>query len=546
MLTPEQLKCIRHGLNLSQEAFANALLIRPVLVRQWENGRKPIGGQFVGLIERHFGESVETLLESGEQQPNTLIVNNDILDKSESVHKDLVGQKKVLLVFPEPSSRNNYINSLPPLGILSIAGYLRDKGIVVDVVDCQIEKNRDWLKRVDDYDIIGFSINTAIVETAMYYIDQIKSCGCRAEIILGGPHALAAPEVFINHPHIDAVFVGEGERSLYEYLTAPNPRTVPGIYLKDSSNERGFCFTGARPWDQSLDELGFPALDLVDVSKYRYYPKATLPISSIMTSRGCPQQCIFCFHNMGTKFRVRSAKQVVDEIDWQVNDLGVKELSIYDDNFSLDRQRAMDIAQGIIDRGIKVRIQFTNGLEACRLDRELIFKLKEAGTWFMGVAPETGDQESLKKIKKGFQLQKAKEVVGWCNEAGIKTYAFFIVGFPWETEEHIQNTLAFSKELDTHMVQFSRLLAFPKTEVYEQLLETGMKAFDPMKDRAIFTGEIGHKVSDLSQEKLELYLKKAYRGFYLRPKKMIGLFQMMSPRDVYELARYALVTGNVF
>ncbi|MCH7504409.1 cobalamin-dependent protein, partial [PVC group bacterium] len=245
MISRLNIKRVRQNLGLSQEGFANALLIRPVLVRQWEAGRETASPHFINLIEQHFQKSIQDLINNSPAPTNdgnvaqlAAIDEKSIVKNPSQLPKPWA--KKVLLIFPQPSNKNNYINTLPPLGILTIAGYLRRQGIDVDVIDGQIMQDHSWLQQLDSYDVIGFSINTANVETAMKHLDIIKSNGCRALIAFGGPHALAAPEVFIQHPHIDAVFVGEGERSFYEFLTSTDPKSVLGLYIKDSQNPLGY------------------------------------------------------------------------------------------------------------------------------------------------------------------------------------------------------------------------------------------------------------------------------------------------------------------
>ena len=219
---------------------------------------------------------------------------------------------KVLLIFHSSGDQKASIEVLPPLGILSIAAYLENRNIKTDVIDFTIEP--DMRIDVESYDIIGFSINISNYKSSLAEIERIRKSDKNVHIIVGGPLCISSPEIFLND-NINAVFACEGEEALFEYITTEHKEEVKGIYLKSLKN---YVFTGERKYINDLDSLPFPALNKVDLSKYNNYPKRKLPISSIMTSRGCPYKCIFCSHTSGKKWRSRSPENVVEEIKWQV------------------------------------------------------------------------------------------------------------------------------------------------------------------------------------------------------------------------------------
>jgi radical SAM superfamily enzyme YgiQ (UPF0313 family) len=303
---------------------------------------------------------------------------------------------RVLLIFESPGKFSYSISALPPQGILSIAAYLEEHGIKTDVVDYCVPQKEHF--NFEEYDLIGFSANISNREKTLKHIASIRGTLPSVQIVVGGPLAMSNPEVFMDNEAVDAVFICEGEEALFEYITSDDRTIVKGIYLK--SND-GYIHTGDRPWIASLDHLPYPALDKVDISQYRSVPSKKSPITSVMTSRGCPFKCIYCSNSMGAQWRPRSAENVVDEIRWYVEDLGVSEICVYDDNFSLDKSRVGRICDLIVDQDITVKIQFTNGLRADSLDEETLKKLKDAGTWLIGLAPETGNPEIMKKIRKG-------------------------------------------------------------------------------------------------------------------------------------------------
>jgi len=293
-----------------------------------------------------------------------------------------------------------------------------------------------------------------------------------------------------------------------------------------------------------LDELPFPALDKVPIEKYNVPIKQSKPISNIITSRGCPMECTFCFHT--SIWRPRSAENVVDEIEWQVKKLGVKEIAVNDDNFTLDQKRAEKICDIIIERRIKVKLQSMNGIRADRVDEKLLRKMRKAGFWMVAVAPESGSEDTLEQVKKNLDLEQVVQVVKWCKELRLATYSFFMIGFPWENREDILKTIGFSRKLDTDFVQFSRVFPIEGTEFYGKIKKNNILPEQPVIDDGFFFGSTKHDaLTKISNEEVSNLIKKAYRNSYLRPKKMLRILRLLQIQDIYKLARYALITDSM-
>jgi radical SAM superfamily enzyme YgiQ (UPF0313 family) len=450
--------------------------------------------------------------------------------------------QSVLLVFCWGGDKRLSINTLPPLGILGIAAYLEERGIPVDVLDFSIDPQAKI--KPEDYDVIGFSINISNKQASMKAIANINKRFPNKAIIVGGPLCMSNPELFMPTNDVDAIFVCEGEEALYEYLTAEYKGSVKGIYLKNGAE---YTFTGRRNWIKDLDSLPFPAFSKVDIRKYNGVPKKERPISSMLTSRGCPYSCIFCSHSMGRKWRPRSPENVVKEIEWQVSELGVKEICIYDDNFSLDKNRAETICDLLIENKVPVTLQFTNGLRADNLNSSILKKLKHAGTWLVGLAPETGNPKVMQKIKKGFNHSQVLDVRRECKRHGIKTFGFFMIGFPFETRSEIEDTIQFAKELDCEIVEFNKVVPYSKTELFEMIVEGGGLLDNPLSEAQSYHegGVTTHKVGDLSSDEVKDLIRKAYREYYLRPRKIFDLLQTFSVQDLWDLSTYAIRTRNI-
>ncbi len=446
--------------------------------------------------------------------------------------------ERVLIIFPTPVRKQTMLNCLPPLGILSVAAFLESKGIPTDVVDCHVTS---YMPDFGKYSTICFSTNIANVQNTADYIRIVRESGGRQKILIGGPQNIRRGEYWITEHGADAVFIGEAEHSMYEYLASEDATLVKGIILKKDGKA---IYTGDRPLFMGLDELPFPALDKVPIRKYNTPIKKAFPVSSIATSRGCPAKCTFCYAREGV-WRQRSAKNVVDEIDWQVNKLGVRELWIADDNFTLNRQRAWDICEEILRRGIKVSMQCKNGIRVDKVDRELLAKMKEAGMWLVAVAPETGSQESLDRMRKGFTLETVRQAVKWCKEIGMKTFALYIFGLPWETKEDMEKTIEFSKELDTDFVQYSRFTPMDGTPLYEEVKAQGMLLENEFQDMGIHSGTVNYMPKLVSREEMSRLYKQAFRSYYLRPGKMWNILRTLTPRDIYYNVKYTLASGSM-
>lgn len=441
--------------------------------------------------------------------------------------------KKVLLIYQAPTLKKYYLNFAPPLGILSISSYLSSKGIENKVVDCCIENLGG--SDIKNYDILGFSVNKSNVTNSLHCAARIKKEFPQKKIVFGGPQCTEDPGYFIEKEFIDIAIIGEGEETFYEYLTKEELKEVKGLYFKDKKGQ--IVFTGNREYMDNLDALPFPALDKIDIRRYGYIPKRALPTSSIVTSRGCPYNCTFCFHSLGYKWRPRSAENVVDEIEWQVKTLKVKEICILDDNFSLDRMRMEKICDLIIKRRIKVLFQLATGIRVDAVDKELLLKLKEAGIYLVSIAPESGNIETRKRIKKNFDSNKMRELVTCCKELGLRTFAFFIIGFPWEDRKEIEKTIKFAIELDTDFVKFTRFVLTPSIPIWHEIYGSDTKDnVDSGIEQSYFYG------GSIFVQKI---MRTAYRRFYLRPQKILRLLKITRLDDLLSLTKYAFNTRNM-
>jgi radical SAM superfamily enzyme YgiQ (UPF0313 family) len=415
--------------------------------------------------------------------------------------------KRVLLISPYSPP----ITSVPlPIGLLYIASYLRTRNVDVDMVDLNVEKQKNLLERLHDQkpEFVGIYSNISNIGEAKEIAKTVKEENDNVKVVFGGPHPSSSPESYINE-YSDAVIVGEGEVSFYEYLKGK----ITGKIIR------------TRRHVEDLNKLPFPALDMLDLRKYRAIFYKRKPVSSIITSRGCPYNCIFCDHSVsGYKWRARSPENVVDEINWQINEIGAKELRFYDDNFTLDMRRAESICDLIIKRDLQISWQLPNGIRVDRISKKLLEKMKRAGCWYIGLAPEVGTQKNLNKINKGFDLKKIIKVNEWSKELGYVTGAYFTMGYPFEMEDDLKDTIRFSLEMDPDMIDCAKVIPFKGTPLHEAY-----------GDNAATNWNTNYwKKGD--SKLVNRYQTKMLINFYLRPQKILSIMRRIGSKQFIDLS----------
>lgn len=282
-------------------------------------------------------------------------------------------------------------------------------------------------------------------------------------VMLGGNHASAiGDKVLLEHPEFDFCVQGEGEEvvpDLLEALDQGRPlASVAGLVWRDKDGE--VRRNARRPFIQELDDLPFPAYDLVDMETYlhpeRFAGKhlmgprpSSMPRSvSMVTTRGCPFSCTFCAAHiqMGKKMRIHSVKNVVDHMEMLVKRWDVRHFHMEDDNFTFDQRRVMDLIDEIQRRIPQVTWDTPNGVRADMMSRALVFRMKEGGCTLLAVGVESGSQRVVQKvIRKSLDLDDVERIASAARDAGLPLTAFYLGGFPGETRADIQQTLRYAE-----------------------------------------------------------------------------------------------------
>ena len=378
---------------------------------------------------------------------------------------------KVLFVIPPGRSLFGDRESspcYPHLGIAYLTAVLKKQNINVKISDCSfLGDNQEIINLAKELkpDLIGVT-GFSYAYQFFYDICELIKKNLPTPLIIGGPHvSVLRKNVLMENP-ADFAIKGEGEITLLEFLEKlrrgeKDFGSVLGLIWR--KNEE-IIENEDRPWIENLDILPFPDFEAFNFKKYRYYDFKTLPI---ITSRGCPYNCIFCGVKvcMGRNFRARSAQNVFEEINYW-NEKGFNNFEINDDCFSLDLKRAEDICELIINSKLKITFQLNNGIRVDRVTLPLLSKMKKAGCTFIAFGCESGNEQVLKNIKKNVTLEQTRQAVNWANQVEIKNSVNFIFGHPGETYKSAEDTLKFAKFLPTNFVNMYNLIPYPGTELY--------------------------------------------------------------------------------
>ena len=442
---------------------------------------------------------------------------------------------KIVLINPYPKGSKglNEATIYPPIGLAYLASYLRREGFHdIEIIDANIRRieNKqllEHLKRANP-DVIGVHVNVVLGGCGVELCRMIKK-QLSARVFIGGPLASSNPVEMLKLSGAEAAVIGEGEMRFAEICKGADLASLPGIAFWRGEE---IVVTPHAPLITNLDDLPFPAYDLLPPFSLYKGRSRKKPVGVILTSRGCPYQCTYCNDSVfGKKFRVRSPKNVLRELDLLVNDFGIRQLDVLDDNFTLDMPRAEAILDGIAARKHKLLINLQNGIRTEMLDARIIHKMKLTGVFKVGIGVESGDERILDSIKKRLSLAKIKEAIRMFRKEGILTSGFFIIGFPEDTRESIEKTINFAIEANPTTANFSLLMPFPGTEIH-RLMKASGNLKDPGKlfyNTGFLAARIYHTSPYLAEKDLLQLWKLAYRRFNLRFKKIVEtLFSIRS------------------
>lgn len=429
---------------------------------------------------------------------------------------------------PHYKSKYKFIGVIaPPLGLGYMAAMLEQNDIPVDILDASAldleysEIKDEIIKRKPD--LVALTALTPTIGTALKSAEVVRKALPNTTIAIGGYHPTFNFNEIIEDPNIDIVIRGEGEQTIVELAQAmengDDLSNINGLVFKDNVDNTKTIITPDRAVIEDLDTIPYPALHLMPMDKYRMLD-VTTHMTTMITTRGCPNQCSFCSSAAmhGRKVRSRSTKNIVDEIEYLKNNYDIDTVAFLDDTFTLNKRKVKEICNEIMARNLNIMWGCTSRVD--NLDEDLLETMRESGciTIFMGV--ESANQQSLDNMNKQITVGKIEHAFQIAREKKIRTIASVAIGMPGDTKENINKTLQFVKKIKPNYAIFSLATPYPGTRFYQEAFEKNLIKVKDWSKYTLITPIL--ETVDCSIEDLRKIQTKAFIKFYLRPGYIIS------------------------
>jgi radical SAM superfamily enzyme YgiQ (UPF0313 family) len=461
---------------------------------------------------------------------------------------------KILLLSPPTDSVIKSVIGVtgPPLGLAYLASIARSQGDDVRIIDSiamdyTFEDITGQIKKFDP-DLVGLTSTTSMIPDAYKVAELAKEYNKEVKTVIGGPHVtFTQEETLMESPHMDFTVAGEGETSFSNLLLhlkgKKEIKEVKGISYRDSEK---IIVTPPEQLIKDVDSIPLPAIDLLPMEKYK---AGTKRFGTLMTSRGCPYNCIFCSSSLqfGKVWRGHSTERVMTELRRLVFDYGIHEIEFLDDTFTLNMKRAVEIAKNI--KAENLDIKWSGSARVNLFNEEIAKAMKDSGAHTIYFGIESGNQNTLDFIGKGIKLQQAVDSVRKGNEAGLHTLGSFIIGFPDDTVYEVKNTIKFSKKVKVKIAQFTIATPYPGTRLWQ--LAKSQNLIKTTNWRKYTTLNPVMSLKNFSDKQILGWLGKAYAYFYLRPTYLLNdllrdhgfIFKRIIP--YYSKAMVAFKQGDI-
>lgn len=442
---------------------------------------------------------------------------------------------KVLFVNPpQTASKYKFMGVIaPPLGIAYMAGVLQENHIDVEILDASAEDmdfkdvEKELLKRKPD--LVALTALTPTIGRALETAQVVKETLPDSIVVMGGYHPTFNFIETLEDENVDIVIRGEGEYIMLNLVQALENQSslhdVKGIIFEDK-NSKEIVVNPEAPLIQDLDELPFPALNLLPMKKYRLLDMDT-HMTTMITTRGCPMQCSFCSSAAmhGKKIRERSVENIVDEIEYLKTNYDIDTIAFMDDTFTLKKRKVMAICDEILKRNIEIMWGCTSRVDT--LDEKLLKKMKEAGciTIFIGV--ESADQQQLDNMCKNTTIAKIENAFKIAHKLKIRTIASVALGMPGDTKEIMNKTVKFVHKLKPNYAIYSLATPYPGTRFYKEAFEKNLIKIKDWSKYTLITPIL--ETIDCSLNDMRKIQAKAFMKFYLRPHYIIRQFLQDGP-----------------
>jgi anaerobic magnesium-protoporphyrin IX monomethyl ester cyclase len=432
---------------------------------------------------------------------------------------------KALLI--NPSYRDSYGSAKasivdpihPTLSLLTVAAAAEQKGHQIELMDLSYVQYdyRKVREKILAYkpDVVGITGTTPLMNQTRDMSCLIKTISKDILIIGGGSHVSAMPNESLRESMLDLVVVGEGDITFPEVMDGRSLKEIKGIVYRNGEET---IRTLPRPFIENLDTLPMPAWHLYNSDNYKYRISRLLakrrPLTMAEFSRGCVYKCDFCAskNTMAWGYRKKSPERCAEEVKL-MHRYGYREFALSDDIFTSDNQWAKSVAEAIIRTGVDMAWTCTNGIRVESADDELFKKMRKAGCYRVSFGFETGNAEVLKSFGKGGRatIEKGRDAVRMARRAGIDANGFFMLGLSPDTEATMQDTIDYASTLPLDMMKFGIAIAFPGTKMFKDYREKNLIRSYNWDDYFIYTTKTLFGHPNLTYEKVQEYMAKAYR-----------------------------------
>lgn len=435
----------------------------------------------------------------------------------------------------------------PPNDLGYLASMLRQIGVTPFIADYPAER-KQWSHFEEDLktvkpDCLIMSITTPTIKDDMKAFSLAKVMNPDVFTLAKGAHFSTWNKEDMKDAEydvMDAALVGEAETIINNLIIARRQNLdlsdVNGVLFKNPSGK--VIQTAPAPFWDDLDKIPFPARDLIKNNLYTR-PDTGEPQATIQTSRGCPSHCVFCLSPIisGMKLRERSVGNIIGELEECVDKYQIRNFFFRADTFTINKKFVIELCREIMSR--KLNIAWVANSRVNTIDEERLVWMKRAGCWLVAFGIESGNDEIQKRIKKGTTREQACEAVKLCKKLGIKTFGFYLIGFPWETREMIMDTLNLAKDLSCNFSEIHIAIPYEGTEFYEiakdfRIMEESAVGHNYFSNPAIGTLYV-------TREELIEMRKKALRSLYLSPRYIANtLIHIRSFEEVKNYTRYGV------
>jgi len=390
--------------------------------------------------------------------------------------------QKICLVNPTNIQRD-WGHSFPPLGLAALAAQAKALGLPVMIFDRDLlfEQSGCNMKAVDlltekmlaeeQPEILGITATTPLIVDAYKVARLAKRILPSIKVVIGGVHATVLPQrTMAECAELDYLVVGEGEKTFSEILLKKKPSEIFGCYYREGET---IVANPPREPIKELDVLPLPARELLNMATYTRRSKqlirgVSLRGTSVFTSRGCPYRCSFCCGPLvfGRSLRFHSVNYVLREIEHLLEQYNIEGVYFADDMFASNRQRAFEICDELIRRGLNKKLVFAVQLKVTAVDMEFLSRLKQAGCIQVEFGFESGSQRMLALINKGVKVADNFRAANLARQAGLRFLANLMTGFPGENKEDLDQTINFLKEIKPDVAGFYKLILLPGSKFY--------------------------------------------------------------------------------